>query len=136
MRRLFSTFATGPPGVGLLVIRLAVGAAVGFDAIGQLTLELAIGQTALLISKIGLAMLLLAGLWTPLAGTLVAILRVGSLLWHRGDLWTDALVASSASPWRCSARAPGRSTPGCLDGGASRFLIAPIRADTMLEREP
>jgi putative oxidoreductase len=95
LRRLFSTFAAGPPGVGLLVLRLAVAATLGFAATGMLTAELLPGQLAVLALHICLSILLLAGLWTPIAGASVAILKLGHLFWHRAaDAWTHLLVAA------------------------------------------
>jgi putative oxidoreductase len=95
LRRLFSTFAAGPPGVGLLVLRFAVAATLGFAAIGTLTGDILTGQLAVLAVNICLVILLLAGLWTPIVGAIVAILTLGSLFWHRGaDVWTHLLLAA------------------------------------------
>ena len=67
MQRLFSTFADGPPGAGLFIQRLLVGAALLYDAAatpgGKITAPEAIGVLA--------GLLLMAGLWTPLAGVVV-----------------------------------------------------------------
>lgn len=68
MQRLFSTFAGGPPGAGLLIQRLLLGAAliccvVGTPASGIATPQV-IGALA--------GLLLIAGLWTPAAGVIAA----------------------------------------------------------------
>lgn len=72
VRRLYSTFAGGLPGIGLLIMRLVVGAVfvlstgpkLGSDASVLMTL------TGALLGVSGL--LLVAGLWTPLAGLVAA----------------------------------------------------------------
>ena len=68
MQRLFSTFAGGWPGAGLLIQRLLVGAAllycVGAAPGGTVATPQAIGALA--------GLLLIAGLWTPLAGIVAA----------------------------------------------------------------
>ena len=64
MQRLFSTFADGPPGAGLLIQRLLVGAALLYCAVSTP------GDTVAAPHVIGAlaGILLIAGFWTPLAG--------------------------------------------------------------------
>jgi putative oxidoreductase len=73
LQRLFSTFAGGWPGAGLLLQRLATGTVLVYHVI----ICLSGGTTCALIvpHAVGAVagMLLLIGLWTPVAGTLVAI---------------------------------------------------------------
>ena len=68
MQRLFSTFAGGWPGAGLLMQRLLVGAAllycVMMSPAGAVSTPQLIGAAA--------GLLLMAGMWTPLAGAMVA----------------------------------------------------------------
>ncbi|MDB6102051.1 MAG: hypothetical protein JWO52_2050 [Gammaproteobacteria bacterium] len=85
MRRLFSTFARGAPGVGLLLIRLAAGVGLVVSGIEGLRGTLPLGTALMELLTAGLGMLLLAGLWTPITGVLVAC----------GALWK---VFSAASP--------------------------------------
>ena len=68
MQRLFSTFAGGWPGVGLLMQRLLVGAALEYCAVATP------GGTAVDPQVIGAVsgLLLIAGLWTPVAGVVTA----------------------------------------------------------------
>lgn len=94
MRRLFSTFARGWPGVGLLLLRLVVGIALIGRAVAKLSSGPSFYPAALYILAIGLAVLLLAGLWTPVAGTLVAVVEVCQIPWHRGDLSTYIFMAT------------------------------------------
>ena len=64
MQRLFSTFAGGWPGAGLLIQRLLVGAGLVYCAAatagGTIAAPQVIGAVA--------GLLLIAGFWTPLAG--------------------------------------------------------------------
>ena len=97
MRRLFSMFARGWPGVGLLLLRIVVGIALIGRAVAKLNSGPPFYPAALCILGIGLALLLLAGLWTPVAGTLVAVLEICQILWHRGTLSTYIFIATIAA---------------------------------------
>lgn len=70
MRRLFSNFASGRPGVGLLLIRIVAGIYLIVDGIEKFRT----GQTILGSLAIANGLLLVAGLWTPVAGSLVILL--------------------------------------------------------------
>ena len=94
MRRLYSTFATGLPGAGLLIMRLVAGTVLIVRAVMGLSGALAIGPAPLLVFQIGLGLLLLAGLWTPVAGTLGAIIAVWRLVSQVGEPWIQILVAT------------------------------------------
>ena len=80
LRRLYSTFAGGWPGIGLLLMRLVVGAVVLWHAGPRLfsdpPLHGVIAYAALAVA----ALLLMAGLWTPLAGAVVAVVVVSETL--------------------------------------------------------
>ena len=68
MQRLFTTFANGWPGLGLLIQRLVTGIALihnGWAAFDAST----IAPHAM---GIALAILIMLGLWTPVAGALTA----------------------------------------------------------------
>jgi putative oxidoreductase len=94
LRRLFSTFATGLPGAGLLIMRLVAGTVLIVRAVAGLSGALAIGPAPLLVIQTGLGLLLLTGLWTPVAGTLVAVIAVGRFFLRYGDLWIQVLLAT------------------------------------------
>ena len=93
MRRLFSNFATGAPGIGLLLLRLAAG--IGVAARGVLALRDApsFGPATLHLVTIAVGLLLLVGLWTPIAGTLLAILALIHAAFNLGNPWTCVLMA-------------------------------------------
>jgi putative oxidoreductase len=94
VRRLFSTFAHGAPGVGLLLLRLASGIPLISKGLTSL-LGLPAGGTAVLdVLMIGVGMLLVAGLWTPIAGTLLAIIAVWLAFVERANPWICALLGT------------------------------------------
>ena len=78
MRRLFSPFARGSAGVGLLLIRLVAASILLALAVTGLRGEPQVGPTLLRAVSAGLGMLLLAGFGTPIAGTLVALVSLWS----------------------------------------------------------
>ena len=75
MQRLFSTFASGWPGGGLLGQRLLLGTAQIYSFLACVNREPVCG--AVVPQGIGAlaGALILVGLWTPVAGVLVAILE-------------------------------------------------------------
>jgi putative oxidoreductase len=93
VQRLFSTFPNSWPGAGLLILRLAAG----FCLVGVATMLGYLGDTAALLlrcASILVALLLLIGLATPLAGTVEAAIQVGvMILDHRYD--SSFLVAAA-----------------------------------------
>ena len=73
MRRLFSTFAHGLPGVGLLLLRVVAGVVLIEEAVRLLVGGPSIGSTVLDVLAIGLGLFLIAGLWTPIVAALITI---------------------------------------------------------------
>lgn len=73
MRRLFSTFASGTPGVGLLLLRLACAATLMAHAIAALHRAQGFSGVLLQVPSVALGVLLAAGLWTPAAAALAAL---------------------------------------------------------------
>jgi putative oxidoreductase len=88
VRRLFSNFALGAPGLGLLLLRLAVGVALASHAVMALRSGPPAGPTVLNVLTGVVGILLLVGLWTPVAGTILAILASLSAVIHPADPWT------------------------------------------------
>src|SRR5271156_3542219 len=74
LQRLFSTFPNGWPGFGLLLLRLGVGIALIYLGITRLfgTLGEPITVARAFIEAAG-GIFLLAGLWTPIMGALIAM---------------------------------------------------------------
>jgi putative oxidoreductase len=94
VRRLFSTFAHGAPGLGLLLLRVVAGIAVVFQAVMALRSVPPLGQTLLYVLTGIVGLLVLVGLWTPLAGTLVAILALWAALLHPAHALSWILLAT------------------------------------------
>lgn len=120
MQRLFSTFADGWPGVGLLLLRLLAGAALVYFGIANLREAPPVTTVALQSIGIGSGMLLLIGLWTPVAGMLAAVVKVwiacSRFVSHAGDPWIAlmqavlgaALAMLGPGAWSIDARLFGR----------------------------
>jgi hypothetical protein len=89
VRRLYSTFAQGPPGVGLLLIRLVAGITTLLLGLDPLRSAPQLAAALFRAFSIGLGLLVIVGLWTPVAGTLLAL----NALWHA--------VAYSEDRWYC-----------------------------------
>jgi putative oxidoreductase len=73
VRRLFSTFASGAPGAGLLLLRLACATILMAHAILALHRAPGFSGVVLQVPSAGLAVLLAAGLWTPAAAALATL---------------------------------------------------------------
>jgi len=80
LQRLFSTFADGWPGSGLLAQRLLTGGALVYCGVACATANPICA--AVVPESIGAVagVLLIAGLWTPIAGAIVAILEASLAL--------------------------------------------------------
>jgi uncharacterized membrane protein YphA (DoxX/SURF4 family) len=94
VRRLFSTFARGWPGVGLLLIRIVAGISLIIDGIGKLHAAQAIEPAILGFLAIGDGALLVAGLWTPIAGSLVIAIVTWEILVRHDHAYPDILLAA------------------------------------------
>jgi hypothetical protein len=97
VRRLFSTFAHGAPGLGLLLLRGVAGIALVFQAAKALWGDPTLGSTTMYALTGALGILLLVGLWTPVAGTVLAILASWSAFLHRADFLSWVLLAALAA---------------------------------------
>ena len=95
MRRLFSTFAPGWPGVGLLILRLVASSSMvarglpGLRA-AQQSLQPAILELAAVLAGAFLAV----GLWTPVSGCLVAAFALWDLITKPGNHWSSILLGA------------------------------------------
>ena len=94
MRRLYSTFAGGWPGAGLLLMRLVLGSILvvrgGLLLWGDPSLNITITSAILLVGGI----LLMLGLWTPIVGVLVALVEAWKILTVPGDKWLYLLLGT------------------------------------------
>ena len=82
LQRLFWTFAGGWPGIGLLIQRMTAGVLLLYCA--AVVIAQTSQFTAVAPAMIGAVagVLLLVGLWTPLAGTLIVIVEPSNILTH------------------------------------------------------
>src|SRR5271165_1670744 len=97
MRRLFSTFAHGAPGAGLLLMRVAAGGALLFHDVAALTAGLAPTSVALHVLCAAMGVLLVVGLWTPIVGALAAIDAVLQGFFNPADVGFYMLLATLAA---------------------------------------
>jgi hypothetical protein len=98
VRRLFSNFARGVPGLGLLLLRLVVGIALIGQAAIALHSELTIPSDMVrLVIAIG-GLLLLVGLWTPVVGGALTLIELWTFsLAQPNDPWNHILLATIAA---------------------------------------
>jgi putative oxidoreductase len=120
VQRLFSSFADGWPGLGLLLLRLLTG--IGLIHFGFASVLTAPPLTTIILQSIGIGagILLLIGLWTPVAGALAAIVKVWIAFLryssHSGDPWipivqavlSAVLAMVGPGAWSIDARLFGR----------------------------
>lgn len=116
MQRLFSTFARGWPGAGLLAQRLVTAGLLFHSAIAHTFPATSASSMVLQVMAAAAGLLLLLGLWTPLAGMIVAVAELALLIAHQPDprlcVLLAALGASLAmigpGAWSIDARLFGR----------------------------
>ncbi len=126
MRRLYSTFAGGWPGIGLLLMRLVVGAVVLWHAGPSLwsdpPLRMIIAYAPLALA----ALLLIAGLWTPVAGAVVAVVAISEIL-RTGELLNGRLLAATIG-CALTMLGPGRLSIDARLFGWKRIGVPPRRS--------
>jgi putative oxidoreductase len=124
LQRLFSNFANGWPGKGLLVLRLLT-AAIAFELTLARAGNITVATTSVTdLIQVGAGFLLLVGLWTPVVGTLLAAVEVWLLLSHfdahsaRIVLATLSAAVAMIGPGFCSidARLFGRKVVEVAEG--------------------
>ena len=116
LQRLFSTFANGWPGRGLLLQRLLTATVLFHCAISHTGAPASLTSVILQIIGVVCGILLLLGLWTPFAGTCVAITELGLAVSYPGDPWMHVIAATLGATlamigpgaWSIDARLFGR----------------------------
>jgi putative oxidoreductase len=121
LQRLFSMFPNGLPGAALLLLRLVAGAMLTTD--GVIALRASPGlQTAVTQSlAIGAGVLLALGLWTPVAGVLVALVELRFAFLGTAQIRTDILLGVVGAA--LAALGPGVRSIDALLYGRKRFEI-------------
>ena len=94
LRRLFSTFATGLPGLGLLLMRVVVGISLMYRGVIGLEGDRSSLLIVVSVLLIGGGFLLLIGLWTPIAGTLVVAVETLKIFLLPADTWIYILLGT------------------------------------------
>jgi putative oxidoreductase len=82
------------PGVGLLLVRVVAGITLVFQGVTEFREGTAVVTIVLHVIGAGAGILLVVGLWTPIAGTLVALLQVWSIFSEAGDPWVHILLGT------------------------------------------
>jgi len=116
LQRLFSTFAHGWPGNGLLLLRMLTGVALIHYGFVDLREAHQFASIAPPIIAGGAGIFLLVGLWTPVTGALVAIAEVWIAFSRAGDPWIPIMLATLGAAlamvgpgaWSIDARLFGR----------------------------
>jgi putative oxidoreductase len=120
LQRLFSTFANGSPGIGLLLLRLLTAVALIHNGIANVLERPSLTIVVLQMIGAGAGILLLIGLWTPVAGALATIVEVwiafSKFFSHTGDPLIAVLEAvlgailamTGPGAWSIDARLFGR----------------------------
>jgi putative oxidoreductase len=97
LQRLFSTFADGWPGRGLLLQRVLTATLLFHSAIAHVGKTTPLAPTVLQMVGAVAGLLLLLGLLTPWAGLIVAAVELGIIISHPSDLWTPIMLAIIAA---------------------------------------
>jgi putative oxidoreductase len=116
LQRLFWSFASGWPGIGLLVQRITTGSVLVYCAVASLSKT---SQPALIAAPIigaAAGILLLVGLWTPIAGGLIAVVELWMAFSHHANPLVSILLAAfgftlatiGPGAWSIDARLFGR----------------------------
>jgi len=114
MRRLFSSFARGWPGIGLLLLRIVCGGFLVIDGTDKCQAGHPIGVLIGGLFTIVDGALLVTGLWTPIAGPLVIVLSAWGILVQHQDPHPGILLAAIGA-------ALGLVGPGALSLDARLF---------------
>ena len=93
MHRVSSTFADRLPSPGLLLLRVIVAIALIARCVQLVNGESLRAITPHMIAA-GAGLFVLFGLWTSVAGTVVAIIELFLAFSHNHDPWLSALLAS------------------------------------------
>ena len=93
MQRLFTTFANGWPGFGLLMKRMILGITLLYRAAVLFSGHPVTLQMALYTAGGIFGLFILAGLWTPIAGTLIAVVELWIAFTTNGDRWMPIILA-------------------------------------------
>ena len=103
MQRLFSSFADGWPGAGLLLLRLLAGGGLLYDGIVSARSAFDTAQMVPPILAVAFGAMLVVGLFTPFAGIMAAAVEVWIAFSHPGYRWPQ-IGARRSVPQPCHDR--------------------------------
>jgi putative oxidoreductase len=115
VQRLFSNFANGWPGRGLLVQRALTAAVLTHCVVSRLT-EASWSAAFPELTAAGLGIFIVLGLWTPAVGTLLGLTEVWILFSRPTGSWIPLILATlgltlamiGPGAWSVDARLFGR----------------------------
>ena len=116
MQRLFSNFANGWPGMGLLLQRILTAILlIRFAIIEPTGTSFPLSMIPQMIGA-GAGLALLVGFGTPVAGVLIAVIELWVAITHIGDPWISITLATlggtaamiGPGAWSIDARLFGR----------------------------
>jgi len=111
VRRLFSRFARGSAGVGLLLLRVAAGSIVVARGICALRNTVSTGTDIFQLVVAAAALLFIIGLWTPAAAAVLISFELWQMVSRREYLAVEVLLCTVAlaiallGPGACSVDA-------------------------------
>jgi putative oxidoreductase len=94
MHRLFSSFARGWPGIGLLLLRIASGGFLITYGVEKYRAGQPMGSLIVGLFAVADGALLATGLWTPIAGPLVILISTWGILVQQEDAHAGILLAA------------------------------------------
>ena len=116
MQRLFSTFAGGWPGVGLLLQRILTAILlIRYGILDLTSTATSLSMTPQVIASCA-GIFLLFGLWTPIIGTVIGAIELWVAMTHMSDPWIPIVLATlggtvamiGPGAWSIDARRFGR----------------------------
>ena len=121
LQRLFSMFPNGWPGAALLLLRLVAGTLLIYDGVVALRTGPDLQTTILQSVAIGAGTLLILGLWTPIAGTLVILVEVCFAFLGTTHVRSNILLGALGAA--LAVLGPGIRSIDALRYGRKRFDI-------------
>ena len=116
LQRLFSTFPSGRPGAGLLLLRVCAGTPLILEGMFALRGSPHFATVTMPVGVVVVGIFLIVGLWTPLAGTLQGIIELLTVFPHSSEATLHLLLAAlgvslvmlGPGAWSLDARLFGR----------------------------
>jgi putative oxidoreductase len=96
LQRLFSMFANGWPGKGLVALRFALASYVAHECFARFNESTSFARDLPTQVAAVAGLFILIGLWTPVTCLLVAFIEACNAIAQTGDKWATALAAAIA----------------------------------------